>query len=55
MKEQTRQYLLALQLKINYQEEIHIETNEEFNKGYLAGRKVTINDVVSAVKKLEGE
>lgn len=54
MTDETKQYLLNLQEKINDTETIFVEQNEDFNRGYLSGRKIIINDVVSAIRKLEG-
>lgn len=54
MSKETEQYLTELQRKINETDKIFVENSDDFNRGYLAGRKLTINDVVNAIRKLEG-
>ena len=54
MTEETEEYLVRLQEKINNTGTIFVEQNEDFNREYLVGRKIIINDVVSAIRKLEG-
>ena len=55
MKNETIQYLKELQEKINQKTETFIESSQEFNRGYLTGQKIMLNDVLSAVLKMEGE
>lgn len=55
MTDETKQYLLNLQEKINDTEEIFLEPNEDYNRGYLEGKQLTINDVISSIKFYEGK
>ena len=53
MREETMQYLLTLQSKVNEKDSTFIEPNEDFNRGYIQGKKLATNDIITAIKKLE--
>ena len=54
MKDVTIAYLLSLKDKANQQNELHIEPSDDFNRGYNMAVKITMNDVILAIMKLEG-
>ena len=47
------QYLLALQSKVNEKDSTFVEPNEDFNRGYIQGKKLATNDIITAIQKLE--
>lgn len=53
MRDETFEYLSSLQTKITETDSIYLESNEDFNRGYLQGKKITIIDVMNAIQKLE--
>ena len=53
MSDETFEYLSSLQTKITETDSIYLESNEDYNRGYLQGKKTTILDVMNAIQKLE--
>ena len=54
MEDVTIAYLLSLKDKANQQNELCIEPSDDFNRGYNMAVKITMNDVILAIMKLEG-